>query len=105
MANIAYGGVLVNSQQQILLRETAGGYGDYLWTYAKGGGEGSESPEETALREVQEETGMIAKIIARIPGEFKGTTSVTIFYLMEVVKNTGIFNRETAQIKWVTFEE
>ncbi len=50
-----YGGVVFDTEGRVLLREPSGHYGGYVWTFPKGGPEGSEMPEETALRETLEE--------------------------------------------------
>ena len=97
----AYGGVLINDEGRVLLREPAGHFGGYVWTFAKGRPEPGETPEETALREVLEETGHGAKIIAMIPGVFAGTTSSTVFFLMQPVGAPICFSRETVRIRWV----
>ena len=54
----AYGGVVIDPQGRLLLREVAGHFGGYVWSVAKGRPDGDESPRETALREVREETGI-----------------------------------------------
>ena len=44
-------------------------WGGYIWTFAKGSHEESDiTTEDTALREVMEETGYECLIISRIPG-------------------------------------
>lgn len=97
----AYGGVLINSRGQVLLREPAGHFGGYVWTFAKGRPEPGETPEDTALREVLEETGQGARIVVLIPEVFAGTTSSTVFFLMEPVGAPGQFSEETASVRWV----
>jgi 8-oxo-dGTP diphosphatase len=97
----AYGGVLINNEGEVLLREPAGHFGGYVWTFAKGRPEPGETPEETALREVLEETGQEARIVAPIPEVFAGTTSSTVFFLMEPVGAPGPFSRETIRVRWV----
>jgi len=62
----AFGGVVINSSGQVLLREPAGHYKGDVWTFAKGRPDPGESPEQTALREVLEETGYRAEIAAKI---------------------------------------
>lgn len=100
----AYGGVLIDAGGQVLLREPTGHFGGYVWTFAKGRPEPGETPEETALREVLEETGQGARIVALIPEVFAGTTSSTVFFLMQPVGPPGPFSDETAAVCWVDRE-
>ncbi len=97
----AYGGVLINDRGEVQLREVAGHFGGYVWTFAKGRPDPGETPQETALREVLEETGQDARIVALIPGVFEGTTTSTVFFLMEPVGEAGEFSNETATVRWV----
>lgn len=101
----AYGGVLVDAEGRVLLREPKGHYGGYVWTFAKGCPDKGESPEQAALREVLEETGYRARIIGALPGTFAGDTSTTAFFLMEPVGSQRRFAEETANTCWVTFAE
>lgn len=102
---VAYGGVVLDQANRVLLREPLNHYGGYVWTFAKGGPDKGETPEQTALREVLEETGVKAEIIQQIPGDFPGDTSTTIFFLMRMKEDTGKFHNETASVRWVTFDE
>ena len=68
----AYGGVVINAAGQVLLREPTDHYHGYAWTFAKGKPFDGETPTETALREVFEETGVRAKILLKLPGSFDG---------------------------------
>jgi 8-oxo-dGTP pyrophosphatase MutT (NUDIX family) len=101
----SYGGVLVNVEGKVLLREPAGHFGGYVWTFAKGKPNKDEAPHQTALREVREETGYRARIIGSIPQVFGGTTSTTSFYLMEPVGGQGKYSKETGATRWVTVDE
>lgn len=101
----AYGGVLINGQGEVLLREPAGHFGGYVWTFAKGRPDPGETPEETALREVLEETGQGARIVALIPEMFAGMTSSTVFFLMAPEGESGTFSEETARTRWVNEAE
>ena len=92
----AFGGVLVREDGKILLREPKGHYGGYVWTFPKGHAETGESAREAALREVHEETGYQARITGRLPGVFKGDTSMTVFFLMAPVGTQGLVGEETA---------
>ena len=89
----------------MLLREPANHYGGYIWTFPKGRCNKGETPEQTALREVLEETGVIARIISLIPGEYAGDVTINHYYLMEPIKETGKFDWETKAICWATIEE
>jgi 8-oxo-dGTP pyrophosphatase MutT (NUDIX family) len=101
----AYGGVLFDAQGRTLLREPANHFGGYVWTFAKGKPDKGESPEQTALREVLEETGYTCRVVGVIPKVFPGTTSSTAFFLMEPVDEPGLFSEETAQTRWVSLDE
>ncbi len=100
-----YGGVLVNAHNQVLMREPTGHFGGYMWTFAKGRPNIGESPPETALRHVREETGYDAEILAAIPGPFAGTTSTTTFFLVGPRGKAALPGPHTASTRWVSFEE
>lgn len=97
---MAYGGVVFDAEGRILLREVAGHYGGYVYTFAKGRPDPGETPEQTALREVREETGIEAEVVGEIPGVFEGDTTDTKFYVMRVIRDHGDFHAETAQVFW-----
>ena len=97
--------MLVDANGRILLREPAGHFGGYAWTFPKGRPDPGETPEQTALREVKEETGYDANIIGILPHAFAGDTSTTAFFLMEPVGTPGPLDKETAAIKWATYPE
>lgn len=59
---------MIDSSSRILLREPFGHYGGYVWSFPKGHAEPGETDEEAVLREVRKETGVVARIVARIPG-------------------------------------
>lgn len=101
----AYGGVLIDPSGRVLLREPRGHHGGYVWTFAKGRPDEGETPQQTALREVLEETGYRARILAALPKAFRGDTTTTVFYLMEPLGEQGEFTSETLTTRWATFEE
>jgi 8-oxo-dGTP diphosphatase len=101
----AYGGVVINPAGQVLLREPTDNYHGYAWTFAKGKPFAGESPAETALREVFEETGVRAKILLKLPGSFDGPRTSNEYFLMSLVEETGRFDSETAAVRWATREE
>jgi 8-oxo-dGTP diphosphatase len=101
----AYGGVVINPSGQVLLREPTGHYKGDVWTFAKGKPESGESPEQTAMREVLEETGYRAEIVAKIPGSFDGSHTSNEYFLMVPVEDTKHFDVETQAVRWATGEE
>jgi len=103
---MAYGGVLVNSENQVLLRRPTKDFDGYVWTFPKGKEEAGSTPEETALREVKEETGYTTEIVGKIPGQFAGGTGATEYYLMRPLGEPCSFDKdETQAIAWVSLEE
>jgi 8-oxo-dGTP pyrophosphatase MutT (NUDIX family) len=104
----AYGGVVIDPQGRLLLREVAGHYGGYVWSYAKGRPDGDEPPRETALREVREELGVDARILLPLAGTFAGTTTRSHFFLMTVDPRTVDLrwtSRETSRLRWALPDE
>ena len=98
----AYGGVVLDSKGLVLLREPAGHYKGDVWTFAKGRPFPDESPEQTALREVLEETGYQAEIAAKIPGHFDGKRTSNEYFLMFAVEDAHQFDEETQAIRWAS---
>ena len=106
--NAAYGGVVFDSAGRVLLREPANHFGGYVWTFPKGKPDKCETPEQAALREVLEETGCKARILAPIPGDFAGDTTTNHYFLMAEAnpgEPLGGHDWETSQVRWATFEE
>jgi ADP-ribose pyrophosphatase YjhB (NUDIX family) len=101
----SYGGVVINQNGQVLLREPAGQFGGYAWTFAKGEPNPGETIEDTALREVLEETGVKARILAKIPGVFRGSTTDNEYFLMAAEEDTKTFGDETKAVRWVKQSE
>lgn len=103
---VAYGGVLVDERGRVLLREPAGHYDGYVWTFPKGRPDPGETPEQAALREVKEETGYTAEIIAKLPGSYVGGVTTTEYFLMRPAGEPEPFNRgETRRIGWEPLED
>lgn len=98
----AYGGVVINASGQVLLREPAFHYKGDFWTFPKGKPESWESPEQTAVREVLEETGYRVEILAKIPGTFDGSRTSNEYFLMAPLEDTGHFDTETQAVRWAT---
>lgn len=101
----AFGGVVLDSQGRVLLREPRDHHGGYVWTFPKGRPDPGESPEAAALREVREEIGVTARIRTEIDTWFEGDTTDTRFFVMDLVEDHGELDEETSQVRWVTLEE
>jgi 8-oxo-dGTP pyrophosphatase MutT (NUDIX family) len=102
----AAGGIVVDDAGRVLMRHVAGGFDGEGWTWPKGRPEPGESPEAAALREVLEETGVRAEVVAALPGAWEGSATVTRYWRMRPVEDTGAFDtRETDAVAWVTPEE
>ncbi|MFO1399287.1 MAG: NUDIX domain-containing protein [Burkholderiales bacterium] len=104
----AFGGVVVDPTGRILLREVAGHYDGYVWSFAKGRPAPGESPRATALREVADELGVRARILLPLPGTYTGSTTHNHFFLMTVdpaAVDLSFRCRETSGLRWVLPEE
>jgi len=102
---LACGGVIIDTEGRILLREPSEHFDDYVWTFSKGRPKRGETSEEAALREVREETGVFAEIVERIPGTFSGSTTENIYFLMRPTGRTEKPGTETANARWATPDE
>lgn len=96
------GGVLIDGEGRVLLRTPSDGYGGDRWTFPKGHVEPGEHGEQAALREVLEETGWQAEILAAVPGTFAGTTTSNRYWLMRPVAQVAAPHWETAEVRWCT---
>ena len=101
----AAGGVVIDADGLVLVREPANHFDNYVWTFPKGGVDEGETDEQGALREVLEETGIQAEVVAPIPGEWQGGTTVNRYFLMRPTGATGVMDDETQAIAFATYEE
>lgn len=101
----AYGGVLIDTKGLVLLREPTGHFDGYVWTFAKGKPEPGDTPTQTALREVLEETGYQAEIIGELPGVYHSGLSSNAYFVMRPIKEAQKPDWETQSTRWVSFEE
>ena len=101
----AAGGVVIDENGFILVREPTNHFDGYVWTLPKGGVDAGETDEQGALREVEEETGVRAEVVAPISGEWKGGTSTNVYFLMRPLGVTGVLDDETESIAFVSYDE
>lgn len=103
-----YGGVVFDDTGRILVREPTNHFDGYVWTFAKGAPSAGETAEETALREVREETGVDAEIVGLLPGLYWGGAGKGAYFVMRKVAEHPLDaggRAETAQVRWVTESE
>ena len=101
----AAGGVVVRDGQVALVHRPR--YDD--WTLPKGKLDAGESFEEAAVREVQEETGVHARLVRELPStsyRVGGRQKIVRYWLMDV-DHEGPFepNDETDQLRWVALDD
>lgn len=101
----AYGGVLINEVGRVLLRKPKALHKARVWTFAKGKPEDGETAEQTALREVLEETGVRARIVRPVTAPGDEFENAEQYFLMEPLEETGQFDEETTAIVWATRPE
>jgi 8-oxo-dGTP pyrophosphatase MutT (NUDIX family) len=97
----AAGGVVVRDGLVALVHRPR--YDD--WTLPKGKLDDGESFEEAALREVDEETGLHARLVRELPSvnyEVRGRPKVVRYWLMEVESDEGfVANDEVDEVRWL----
>jgi len=102
----AAGGVIVGSTgagtEVLLVHRPA--YDD--WTFPKGKVEPGESDEECAVREVEEETGLLCALGRELPSteyiDGKGRPKLVRYWVMEVADGLLQFEHEVDEARWVT---
>jgi 8-oxo-dGTP diphosphatase len=107
-----YGGVVFDAHGRVLLREPAGHFDGYHWTFPKGTALPGEHPADAALRETLEETGCRAVIVGHLPEGFTGgvTGSTNFYYLMRAgddpLDDAAVAaDGETQAVRWATPDE
>lgn len=75
-----------------------------LWNFPAGKLESEETPEEAAVREVQEETGYFVKLIGKI-GVWEAVVTKHVFAGEIVGGNLDVPNNEIMDAQWFTFAE
>jgi 8-oxo-dGTP pyrophosphatase MutT (NUDIX family) len=110
------GGVLVRrgeSGDEVLLASRRTRRGDLVWGLPKGLVERGESPEETAVREVREETGYHGRVRDRLGDVsywfvWEGTRirkTVHFFLMDDTGAEPGDRDREMEDVRWFPLDE
>ncbi|MFN3946714.1 MAG: NUDIX hydrolase [Aquificaceae bacterium] len=104
---VSAGGVLFRKKEVLLIKNPSG-----VWTFPKGLIEEGEKPEEAALREVFEETGIKGKLVTHL-GEIRywymregqKVSKRVIFFLMEYVEGEPKASWEVQEARFFPIEE
>lgn len=109
----AYGALIIRTdpatgKTQVLLREPTNHYQGYVWTFPKGGKEGSETPLQTAKKEVLQETGHDFTPTGHIPvlfdshGSDPASKGKKNGYFIGVSKGEKphMMDKETQKLEW-----
>jgi 8-oxo-dGTP pyrophosphatase MutT (NUDIX family) len=97
----AGGVVFYKKGNQILYLVISSSNGTH-WVLPKGHIELSETPEDAALRELQEETGIVGEIVAELPAQhFKKLDEIIYvqYYLISKLRSTDA--EEERSVQWV----
>ncbi len=118
MTEQSYGFIPFYKDEQglkVFLIHQYGSSGDLLWTFPKGRGEEGETPTQTAVRELEEETGMAVssfdetKSVSRSYTFIRNGTAVekTSTYYIGFVTDTEfkIQPEEVKEARWFTIED
>lgn len=98
---LSAGVILRDKDGKLIIISPRNGYGGYKHTFSKGGVEKGSTTQQSALRELWEETGLHAHITG-VVGDFKGTTGMTRFYEGVQTGGTPTVNDEVEAIHKVT---
>ena len=102
----AAGGVILRDGEVAVVHRPR--YDD--WTLPKGKLDAEESFEEAALREVEEETGLLCRLVRELPPvayrDARGRPKIVRYWLMEVEHDPGFVpNDEVDELRWLPTAE
>ena len=79
------------------------------WSFPKGKAEGDERDEDCALREVEEETGLVCRLGAELPStsypDGRGRPKLVRWWAMEPVGGSLAAATEADEARWVPLTE
>lgn len=101
---LSTGVLLRDAKGNVTVVEPRNHYGGYVHTFSKGGVEPGLSPQQNALKELWEETGLHAHITG-VLGDYEGDMGVTRFYTGVQTGGTLTVSDETQAVKSVKPKE
>lgn len=102
----ACGGVLIDSEGRVLLREPTRHSGGCMWTLPRGTRDEGESEMDAVARIVHEQTGYRAQIVRRIEPSASGVSGEDSYFVLRPVGTPVPFHLDQTQaLRWATFEE
>lgn len=106
------GGVVIDKERKVLVIKTKNLKGETVFTFPKGHIEKEETSQQAAVREVQEETGVLAKIIKKIKDVkywfFKDNKKIlknVCWYLMVPLDIKPVISKEVEEVLWYPIED
>jgi 8-oxo-dGTP pyrophosphatase MutT (NUDIX family)/2'-5' RNA ligase len=101
---LSSGVILRDKRGRVTIIEPRNHFGGYTRTFAKGGVEKGLTPQQNALKELWEETGLHAHITG-VLGDYQGDTGVSRYYVGALTGGKITPSAETAAIETVKPEE
>ena len=104
---ISFGAVIFYNNKYLLIKHAVGSH----WDFPKGHQEKNETPEQTALREIKEETGLTVKLIPNFSktisylSEPNVKKSVTFFLATTKESSVKICQKEIIDYVWLPYTE
>lgn len=106
------GGIVIDKERKVLVIKTKNLKGETVFTFPKGHIEKEETSQQAAVREVQEETGVLAKIIKKIKDVkywfFKDNKKIlknVCWYLMVPLDIKPVISKEVEEVLWYPIED
>ncbi|MGA4495747.1 NUDIX domain-containing protein [Vreelandella venusta] len=81
-------------QERLRTREPTNHFDGYVWTFPKGKPDSGETPYQTALREVWEETGCRAEILGALPDTYASGLSTNAYFVISLQEQSNAFDWE-----------
>lgn len=114
----SFGGIVIRTtdgRHEVALIRTRNLKGKEVWTLPKGTAEEGEAAETTALREVQEETGVEAQIVepleditywfASAPEQLRYRKTVHFYLMRAIGGDPSLHDDEVEEVRFVPVEE